>query len=56
MEEKLYNLSKRVAEEKLSTKYMELKTRPHITLGYFNEEDVFIKRVIKYYVNQNNFP
>lgn len=38
-EEKLYNLAKRVAEEKLSTKYLEWKTRPHITLGCFNDVD-----------------
>lgn len=31
-EQKLYNLSLRVAEEKLSTKFLEWKTRPHLTL------------------------
>lgn len=39
MEEKIYSLAKRVAEEKLSTKYLEWKTRPHITLGCFNDVD-----------------
>lgn len=39
MEEIIYSLAKRVAEEKLSTKYLEWKTRPHITLGCFNDVD-----------------
>ncbi len=39
MGEKIYSLAKRVAEEKLSTKYLEWKTRPHITLGCFNDVD-----------------
>ena len=38
-EQKLYNLSKRVADEKLSTKFMEYKTRPHLTLACFNDVD-----------------
>lgn len=32
MEKKLFRYAKRIAEEKLSTKYLEWKTRPHITL------------------------
>jgi len=32
-EQKLYNLAKRVADEKLSTKFMEWKTRSHLTLA-----------------------
>lgn len=39
MEKKLYKLAKRVADEKLSTKFMEWKTRPHITLACFNDVD-----------------
>lgn len=38
-EQKLYNLSLRVAEEKLSTKFLEWKTRPHLTLACFNDID-----------------
>lgn len=38
-EEKLYKLAKRVADEKLSTKFMEWKTRPHLTLACFNDVD-----------------
>ena len=36
---KLYNLAKRVADEKLSTKFLEWKTRPHLTLACFNDVD-----------------
>lgn len=38
-EDKLYALSKRVADEKLSTKFLEWKTRPHLTLACFNDVD-----------------
>jgi len=38
-EEKLLHLMQRVADEKISTKLWEWKTRPHITLGCFNDVD-----------------
>jgi len=38
-EQKLFNLAKRVADEKLSTKFLEWKTRPHLTLACFNDVD-----------------
>lgn len=38
-EKKLFNLAKRVADEKLSAKFMEWKTRPHLTLACFNDVD-----------------
>ncbi len=38
-EQALYNLAKRVADEKLSTRFMEWKTRPHLTLACFNDVD-----------------
>lgn len=38
-EHKLFNLAKRVADEKLSTKFLECKTRPHLTLACFNDVD-----------------
>ena len=38
-EEKLLALSRRVAEAKLSTKFLEWKTRPHLTLACFNDVD-----------------
>ena len=47
MEKKLFRYSERIAEEKLSTKYLEWKTRPHITLACFNDvdEQVCIQRL-----------
>lgn len=38
-EKKLFHLAQRVAEEKLSTKFLEWKTRPHLTLACFNDVD-----------------
>lgn len=38
-EKKLYDLAEMVANEKLSTKFLEWKTRPHITLACFNDVD-----------------
>ena len=39
MEKKLFHYAQRIAEEKFSTKYLEWKTRPHITLAYFHDVD-----------------
>lgn len=38
-EKQLYGLAKRVADAGLSTKFMEWKTRPHLTLACFNDVD-----------------
>jgi 2'-5' RNA ligase len=38
-EQKLFSLAQRVADEKLSTKFLEWKTRPHLTLACFNDVD-----------------
>ena len=38
-EEQLYDLAKSVANAKLSTKFLEWKTRPHLTLACFNDVD-----------------
>lgn len=38
-ENRLFHLAERVAEEKISTKYLEWKTRPHITLACFSDVD-----------------
>lgn len=38
-EEKLFDLAKKVADANLSTKYLEWKTRPHVTLACFNDVD-----------------
>ena len=38
-EEQLFSLAKSVADAGLSTKFMEWKTRPHLTLACFNDVD-----------------
>lgn len=38
-EQKLIHLAQRVADEGLSTKFLEWKTRPHLTLACFNDVD-----------------
>ena len=37
MESKLMNLAQIIADEKISTKFLEWKTRPHLTLACFND-------------------
>lgn len=39
MEKKLSNLAQLVADTKISTKFLEWKTRPHLTLACFNDVD-----------------
>lgn len=58
LEEKLYNLAKRVADEKLSTKFMEWKTRPHITLACFNDlnEEKCIKQLKRFAKTHKQMP
>lgn len=36
-EKKLYGLAQRIADEKISTKFLKWKTRPHLTLACFND-------------------
>lgn len=38
-EKKIINLAVKVADAGISTKYLEWKTHPHITLGVFNDVD-----------------
>ena len=38
-EEKIMSLAHKIADSKLSTKYLEWKTRPHVTLAVFNDVD-----------------
>ena len=38
-ESRLFELSKMIADRKISTKFMEWKTRPHLTLACFNDVD-----------------
>ena len=57
-EQKLFNLAKRVADEKLSTKFLEWKTRPHLTLACFNdvEEEICIKQLKEFAQNHKRMP
>ena len=38
-EKELFALARKVADANLSTKYLEWKTRPHVTLACFNDVD-----------------
>lgn len=38
-ESQLMNLAQKIADEKISTKFLEWKTRPHLTLACFNDVD-----------------
>ena len=38
-EQKLNQLSQKIADEKISTKFLEWKTRPHLTLACYNDVD-----------------
>ncbi|MCM1027748.1 MAG: 2'-5' RNA ligase family protein [Roseburia sp.] len=38
-EKKLFDLAKSIADENISTKFMEWKTRPHLTLACYNDVD-----------------
>lgn len=38
-EKKLFELAKIIADKKISTKFLEWKTRPHLTLACFNDVD-----------------
>lgn len=38
-EKRLFDLAKKIADKKISTKFLEWKTRPHITLACFNDID-----------------
>lgn len=58
MEKKLFRYAERIAEEKLSTKYLEWKTRPHITLACFNDVDekVCVERLKLFAQKQQTLP
>ncbi len=57
-EEKLFHLAKRVVDEKISTKYWEWKTRPHLTLACFNDvnETLCIERLKEFAQNHKVMP
>ncbi len=39
VEDKVYSLANKIADAHISTKYLDWKTRPHITLACFNDVD-----------------
>lgn len=57
-EKKLFDLSKRIADEKISTKFLEWKTRPHLTLACFNDvdEEKCIKQLREFARNHKTLP
>lgn len=57
-EEKLGSLAQRVANENLSTKFLEWKTRPHLTLACFNDvdEEKCIDQLSKFVQSQKVIP
>ncbi len=38
-EKRLLDMAQKIADEKISTRFLEYKTRPHITLACFNNVD-----------------
>ena len=46
-EEKIFALARKIAEAGISTKFLDWKTRPHLTLGCFNdvEEEKCIQKI-----------
>jgi len=58
MEKRLFRYAERIAEETLSTKYLEWKTRPHITLACFNDVDekVCAQRLQRFAQKQQKLP
>lgn len=57
-EKKLFRYAKKIARKKLSTKYLEWKTRPHITLACFNDVDEkeCVERLKLFAKTQNALP
>lgn len=57
-EESLFELAKKVADANLSTKYLEWKTRPHVTLACFNDvdEEKCIERLKEFAISHSAVP
>lgn len=57
-EDKLFHLAKRIADEKISTKYLEWKTRPHLTLACFNDvnETLCVEKLKSFTQNHKVMP
>ena len=47
IEKRLLDMAQKVADEKISTRFLEYKTRPHITLACFNnvDEEICIEKL-----------
>lgn len=58
MEQKLFYYAERIAKENLSTKYLQWKTRPHITLAFFNDvnETECAKKVKQFALSHKKLP
>ena len=56
-EKKLFQLSEGIANKKISTKFLEWKTRPHLTLACFNDVDelLCIEKIKKFAVCYGTF-
>lgn len=56
-ENKLFQLSEGIADKKISTKFLEWKTRPHLTLACFNDVDelLCIEKIKKFAVYYGTF-
>jgi len=57
-EQKLFHLAKRVSDEKLSSKFLEWNTRPHLTLACFNDvkEEKCIKQLKTFAQSHKKMP
>lgn len=57
-EKKIFSLAQKIADEKISTKFLEWKTRPHLTLGCFNdvEEESCTEKLKKFAKNHKCLP
>lgn len=57
-EKKLLELANRIADEGISTKFLEWKTRPHLTLACFNDVDEkeCINQLREFARNHNSIP
>ena len=57
-EKRLSDMAQKVADEKISTRFLEFKKRPHITLACFNnaDEESCIKKLKKFAENHQIMP
>lgn len=57
-EKEIYDLAKKISDAKISTKFLEWKTRPHLTLGCFNDvnEEECIKKIQEFAETHKDMP